>query len=353
MPFNFYDTHTLLMAVQSIESAPSFLKDRYFPNGEVFSTTDVLAEYRDGSKKLAPFVAPRKGGVTIARQGYTMERYTPPTIKPKRMLTIDDITKRGFGEALYSQMSPEQRQQVFLLRDAEELGNLITRREEAMAAETLLNNGCVMNHISDDVEKGEEMEVRFYTEGANPATYTPSANWSESSTTILDDIGAMIRMLTSRGLPATDLVVSSDVADVLLANATIQKLMDIRNYNLGEVAPITLPAGAARVARINVKGRMIDVISYDETYTNDAGVDTPYLPAGTAIVTAPACGRTIYGAVSQVEQSDGQFHTYTGTRVPKYVASAEGNTRSLTITSSPLLVPNNKNPFVSAKVITA
>ena len=56
----------------------------------------------------------------------------------------------------------------------------------------------------------------------------------------------------------------------------------------------------------------------------------------------PAAGRTCYGAVSQVEQADGEFHTYAGRRVPKYVSSAEGNTRTLTISSRPLLIPNNK-----------
>ena len=60
---------------------------------------DVLVEYRDGDKRLAPFVAPRKGGVTILRKGYTMERYTPPYIAPKRTLTADDLSKKGFGEA--------------------------------------------------------------------------------------------------------------------------------------------------------------------------------------------------------------------------------------------------------------
>ena len=31
MPFNFYDTHTLLMAVQQLAPAATFLRDRYFP----------------------------------------------------------------------------------------------------------------------------------------------------------------------------------------------------------------------------------------------------------------------------------------------------------------------------------
>ena len=37
-----------------------------------------------------------------------------------------------------------------------------------MAAETMLTNGCIMKHIADDVDKGDEMEIRFYTEPATP-----------------------------------------------------------------------------------------------------------------------------------------------------------------------------------------
>ncbi len=89
MPFNFYDTHTLLMAVQQLTPAATFLRDRYFPTNDasdIFATDDVLVEFRDGSKKLAPFVAPRKGGVTVLRAG-----------RPD----LDELRKRGFGEALY------------------------------------------------------------------------------------------------------------------------------------------------------------------------------------------------------------------------------------------------------------
>ena len=99
-------------------------------------------------------------------------------------------------------------------------------------------------------------------------------------------------------------------------------------------------------------GRIISVISYDLTYTDDEGNDKLYIPSGKCVLTAPGAGRTAYGAVSQVEQSDGEFHTYAGRRVPKYVSSAEGNSRTLTISSRPLMIPNNKNPFIVADVLT-
>ena len=354
MPFNIFDTHHLLMAVEQLTPAPSFLLNRYFPTNaatDVFATDDVLVEYKDGSKKLAPFVAPRKGGVTILRNGYTMERYTPPFVAPKRSLSIDDLNKKGFGEALYSQLTPDQRQNVLLMKDASELGDLITRREEAMAAEVMLTGGCVMKHIADDADAGDEMEIRFYTGDINPSSYTPAVKWNEADADIIGDLDQMIQMLVRKGLRASELVCSPDVADTIIGNAKIKELLDIKNYNVGEVNPVEMPAGAAIVAKLNVRGRIISIISYDETYTDDAGADHLFIPSGKCVMTAPAAGRTLYGAVSQVEQGDGAFHTYTGKRVPKYISNAEGNTRSLTISSRPLPMPNAKGSFISAEVL--
>ena len=354
MPFNIFDTHHLLMAVEQLTPAPSFLLNRYFPTNaatDVFATDDVLAEYRDGSKKLAPFVAPRKGGVTMLRNGYTMERYTPPFVAPSRALSIDDLNKRGFGEALYTQLTPAQRQNVLLMKDASELGDFITRREEAMAAEVMLTGGCVMKHIADDADAGDEMEIRFYDGEANPSSYTPSTKWSDANADIIADLDLMVQMLTKKGLRASELVCSPDVADAITGNAKIQKLLEIRNYHVGEVNPVELPDGAAIVAKLNVRGRIISIISYDETYTDDAGADHLFIPSGKCVLTAPAAGRTLYGAVSQVEQRDGAFHTYAGKRVPKYISNAVGNTRSLTISSRPLPMPNAKGCFISADVL--
>ena len=355
MAFNFYDTHTLLMAVQKLDRPASFLRNRYFPTNnatDIFSTEDVLVEMKDGSKRLAPFVAPRKGGVTLLRNGYTMTRYTPPFVAPRRMLTIDDLNKRGFGEALLSDLTPEQRQQTLTLSDADELSNAISRREEAMAAEVMLTNGCIMKHIADDADVSDDMEVRFYTEGSNPAKYEPAIKWDQSNAAILADLEAMVRLLTKRGLAAVDLVCSPDVADAIVRNTEIKEFLNIRRYELGSVEPSQLTDSAAIIARLNVLGRLINIISYDETYTDDAGKDQLYIPSGKCILTAPGAGRAVYGAVSQVEQSDGQWHTYAGMRVPKYLSNADNNTRTLTISSRPLLMPNNKNPFITADVLT-
>lgn len=357
MPFNFYETHHLLASVQQLPPLHTFLLDRYFPTNaavDIFTTNDVLVEYKKGSKKASPFVAPRKGGITIMRDGYTMKRFTPSYIAPKRTLTIDDLNKRGFGEALYSNLTPEQRQGVLMLGDLDELRAMNMRRKEAMAAEVIFTNGCIMHEYVDDFNKFEEKEVRFYDGDVNPAIYTPAGNWDtsvESGKQIINDIAAMISMLTTRGLGATDVLVAPDVADVILNNEWIVKLLDTNNYNIGGVDPATLPAGAAKIARLNIKGRMVDIICYEDTYTEVDGTVKSFIPQGMIAVGAPAAGRTLYGAVTQIEQADGEFHTYAGVDVPKYCSDATHNVREVILTTAPLCMPNNENPFISARVL--
>jgi len=357
MAFNIYDTHTLLASVQQLPPLHTFLLDRYFPTNpasDIFSTDDVLVEYKKGNKKASPFVAPRVGGITILRDGYTMKSFTPSYIAPKRPLTIDELKKRRFGEALYSQLTPEQRQCVIMLGDLDEMRAMNKRRKEAMAAEVIFTNGCIMQEYVDDLHNFDEKEVRFYDGEQNPAMYTPAANWDTTEASgkqMINDIAAMISMLVSRGLPATEVLVAPDVADVILANEWIIRLLDNRNYQIGGVDPATLPSGASKIARLNIKGRMIDFLCYEETYTEVDGTVKSYVPAGMIAVGAPAAGRTVYGAITQVEQSDGEFHTYTGVDVPKYISDATHNVREVQLSTAPLCMPNNENPFITAKVL--
>lgn len=352
MALDIYSTARLIMAVEGINPASSFLRDRYFPTGtgDVFSTEKVLVEYKDGDHRLAPFVTRRENGFPVTRTAVEMHEYMPPTVAPKRPMTIDDITKRGFGEALFGELSPQQRAQVLVMNDLEDLDAMITRREEAMAAETMLDNGCTVTELGDSATDGVEDEVRFYDEDTNPAAISAvTTKWDAAGADILGDLGSMVKMLAQAGLPATDFVCSADVADAIVNNEGVQKLLDNRRYELGSVAPTIEAPGAALMCVLNVRGHNVNVISYDEMYAGADGTLTPYMPSGTGVMTAPGAGRTLYGAVSQVEQADGEFHTYAMRRVPKYVANADGDVRTLTLTSRPLMVPNNKNPWISAK----
>lgn len=353
MAFDITNTHHLLAAYEQANPVSSFLRDRYFPCNEatdIFTTDDVIMEYRDGTQRMAPFVAPRVGGKTVLRDGYNMERYEPPFIAPRRPLTVDDLAKKGFGEAIYSTLTPEQRQGAIVTKDMSEMDIMITRREEAMAAEVMTTNALVMRHYGDNNTDFEEKSIQYFTGASNPAAYTITNPWNAANADIYGDINGMVTLARQSGLVASELVVSADVVPMILKDETIQKFLDIKGYEMGHIQPRELnAAGAAYIGTLNVNGVMIDIISYAAQYEADNGTMTSYLPAGKVILTAPAAGRTVYGAVTQLE-SDELFHTYAAKRVPKYNSDKKADIRDLRLASRPLLIPNRKNCFIVADV---
>ena len=130
----------------------------------------------------------------------------------------------------------------------------------------------------------------------------------------------------------------------------VKEMLDLKHYNVGDINPVALPQDAARLGTLNIRGRKIDLLTYDGTYVDEeTGEIKAFVPEKQICVTAPGAGRLLRGAVTQMEQTDGQWHTYMGARVPQYWADKNG--RQLTVSSRPLLIPRTKNPFISATVL--
>jgi len=352
---NIYKTKTMLAATTQMVPATTFLCDHFFETGagDMFPTEEVLVEYKDGTgNKMAPVVLPRKGNISVEREGYSTHKMTPPLVAPSRPLTIDDLNKKQMGENLFSDRTPAQRQAEILMRDLADFDEMHATREEYIAAQLMFNNGYVLKQYADKYGEGEyeEFEMRFYDGDSNSAAYAPNTMWSEGAADILGDLHLMVRMLTTKRNRASELLIGSDVADALMNNAKIKELMDLRRYNVGEIAPVELGEGAARLGRLNVRGRMIDLITYDGTYIDEeTGKETLFVPEKKVCLTAPGAGRILYGAVSQIEQEDRQWHTYMGRRVPRYWTDKDA--RELTVSSRPLFIPKTKDCFISATVL--
>lgn len=361
MAINIYDTHTMVAAMELIKPKPTFLRDRYFPttDSDIFVTEDVLVEYKDESKrKLAPCVVPYKGGIAMARDGYQTDRLTPANVAPKRVLSIVDLQKKQFGETLFSQRTPEQREAALLQSDLKDLDESISSREEYMAAQVLFNNGYAMKHYADDYGSDTHFEdyvLKFYEGSDNGARYVDSDinldATEEQGKIFIQVLGMMVALLKDRGLAATDLIIGRDVARMIQFNEYILKLMDIKNFTPILLNPEELPSGATLYGTINVEGTILNILSYGETYVDEANKVQPFVPAKTVCVTAPGMGRGLYGAVTQIEESDRAYHTYAARRVPHVITNVEDGVKSLIETSKPLFAPKYKNSAISCQVI--
>lgn len=358
---NIYDTYYMLAAVEARTPEHTFFKSRYFPTNaalDVFGTSKVLADYKKKNQKRAPFVMPRIGSISIAREGFSTYELEPANISISIPLTEDQLKNRNFGEALLSQRTPADRARLLLMGDLTELSERISRTEEWLSCQTMINNGCTMRHQTENEGIYEDIKVQFYDGLNNPAIFTPQSAWTHTTESggVLtvgnwyDDVCSMVKMLTKRGLPARELLVASDVGEFLLEDLWILKMLDNRRAEMGRIQPTELTEYVTYIGTFNFKGHKLDILVSDGTFEADDGTDTPYIDDGTAIVTAPNCGRGLYGAVTQLE-NDGEFHTYAGTRVPQHIFTIRPPVKETQLTARPLYVPKRESPWTVAKSV--
>ena len=351
-----FSTYHLLALVEEIVPETTFFRDRYFPTtaADIFKSDKVLTEYRKGDRKMAAFVAQRVGDIPIDRRGYEMREYQPAYIAPSRMLTLDDLEKRGFGEALFAGSTQAQRAAKIQLQDLADLDSRIVRREEWMAAQTMINNACDMQEYIDVETKGEVARVQFY-DGTSEHEYTVATPWNAANGDFFGDVTAMCRMLSKRGLPSADLILGSQAADAILGIEKVQKLLDISRIHLGNINP-ALSAnypGVVNMGTLNFNGFLLTLWSVIHSYVDDNGADTPYFPATSAMVTAPKCGRLMYGQITQINHGKTDYTTHAAKRVPKLVVDQEKDTRKLRLGARPLAAPKNYCPYIYAKSVVS
>ncbi len=347
---DFFDTYYLAGVVLEIVPQATFFRDRYFPTNpavDIFAADKVLVEFMEGDRRLAPFVVPRKGDIPIGRKGYEVHEFEAPYIAPSRFLTLDDLRKRGFGEALFAGSTPAERAAALQLRDLTDLDLRITRREEWLASQTMINNGFAAVAYIDNATEGEAFDIYYYEKGgSNPAIYIPSMQWDNGGD-FWGDVEAMCVDLAERGLPAADLVVGSAVGQFILADETAAKRLDNRRMEFGQIAPKNLTPGVSWLGRLNFGGFDLDIFVVRETYVDESGVSQRFFPTKSAMVTAPNCGHMMYAQVSQIEPDD-EFHTFAMKRVPKFVVDRDKDTRKLRLASRPLAAPKQKAPWLYA-----
>ena len=349
---NFFDNYVLQALVEEITPRQTFFKDRYFPTApeDIFAADKVLTEYQKGDRQMAAFVAPRAGDIAVGRTGYEIHEFQPAYIALSRSLTLDDLQKRGFGEALYPGQSPAQRAAHLQLKDLSQLDARIVRREEWMAVQTMINNACDMQEYVDANTKGELLRVQFYDGEASEHEYAVNTKWNAEGGNHRGDVKAMCRLLSKRGLRAADLVVGSDVADWLITDEEMKTLLDKNSgIIIGKIEEeLSAYDGVVYMGTINYGGFKLNVISVDETYADENNAEQKYFPADSAMVTAPGCGHMMYGQITQIDYGSTEFRTYAASRVSKFVLDQDKDIRKLRLGTRPLAAPKNYCPYIYA-----
>ncbi len=348
---DFFSTYILAAIVKEIVPETKFFRDRYFPTGagDVFKSNKVLCEYQDGDRKMAPFVAQRAGDIPVERQGYQIFEYEPAYIGLSRILGTDELTRRGFGEAIYANSSEAERAARLIADDFVTLDKRIARREEWMAVQTMINNACTMQEYVDAKTKGEVKHIQFY-EGTTDHTYTVQKKWNAENGDFIGDVTEMCRALADRALPAEDLILGVDAARAVLKNDEVRQLLD-KNSGIfvGSIKPkLTKYHGVVALGTLNFGGHELTLWEVDETVVDETNTTVHLFPTTAAMVTAPNCGHIAYGGITQIDYGSKIHTTHIGSRVPKLIVDQEHDIRKLRLGCRPLAMPRNKSPYIYA-----
>ena len=350
MPNNIdlYSPRTLAGVVERLPRRRTFLRDTFFRSTETFPTETVEFDIVKGGREIAPFVHPKLGAPVIANQGFATKEYKPPLVMESTVTTAEDLMTRQPGEHIYSGRTPAARALQKLSRDMRQLEEMITRREEWMAAKTLFTGKIPV--IGESLN--EEIDFNF----THSVTLTGAAKWDASSPDILGELEDWAETIRKDGYTNPNIVVMDRAAaSALVNNAKIMALLDVRNYELASIAPRELPNGAVWIGRY---GKLnLDFYQYNDWYVDnwtdpDHPTTQQLVPAGTAaMLSTEARFSMLRGAVTYIPYGSEDFVTQEGDRIPQAWVAHNPDRKFVALTSRPLTVPHEVDSWLVAKVL--
>ena len=343
---NIYTPRHLAEVVRQAPPVRTYLLDTFFTNIRTFSTERVDIDLVKGDRRMAAFVHPRAGGQVLKENGYETKSYKPPLINPYDLTTADRLMARLPGEDLYSGKTPAQRAAEKLMEEYQRLNDATTRREEWMAAQALFTGQIPIVGI------GVNEVVDFQL--SNKVTLTSNDQWGKSAAKPLDNLGDWVDKVMESGFANADMAIFGKKAiRLFLADAEVQKRMDNRRMNIGEIAPRDLPNGVRYYGHLLDPN--MDLYGYGEMFLDDwTDPDTPEtkpLVPENAVLVAPSNPgfARMYGACTYIDDAGAWVTAETSRLLRSYVKHGPDR-RFLELQARPLPVPDKVDSWLVATV---
>lgn len=344
---NIYTPRYLAEVVRQAPPVHTFFRDTFFTNIKTFPTERVDIDLVKGDRRMAAFVHPRVGGKVLTANGYSTESYKPPLINPYDITTADQLMTRLPGEDLYSGMTPAQRAAQKLVEEYNRLNDATTRREEWMAVQAIVNGQIPI--VGEGVN--EVIDFGF----TNKVTLTGTARWGQSAAKILDNLGDWTDAVLTGGFANVDWVIMGKTARRLfLADEDVQKKMDNRRYNIGEIAPRDLPNGVKYYGHLTDPN--LEIYGYGEVYLDDwtdpENPETkPLVPDNAVILISSAPNYMLaYGLCTYIEDASQQWVTAQTARLLRSYVEHHPDRRMVELQAHPLPIPDKVDSWLVATV---
>lgn len=334
-----YSTQFLGKAVEALIRAQAALLDMFFPVIQVSDSEEIKFDTKDGKRRLAPFVSPVVAGKIVAGLGKKTNTFTPAYVKDKRVLQPKGALKRLAGEKIGGTLAPAQRRLLILKDEMTDQTDMLTRRQEVMAAEILLSG-----KVTVEGEGFDTQVVDFGRDDALTLTLGTGLKWGDTGVSPLSDAEDWTEtMLELSGAVATDFVFDTKAWALYRKDPTFKDSID---KTLGAPDSVTI-ASMAKLG-MSYKGAIDNVWHwvYSDWYEDNEGVSHKIIPDYTVIVGSRNMeGVRHFGAILDEEAGIQAKEHFTKSWVEK-----DPSLRILLMQSAPLVVPYRPNASMSVTV---
>lgn len=346
---NLFDTRTMLEIMEQRKPVRTFFLNTFFRRTRVFNTEAVDIDIIKGRRRLAPFVNPRRPGKIVEKTGFSTRSYKPAYVKPKMVTTAEDLLKRQPGQVIYSANSgPAQQASAELGRNFAELDEMITRREEWMAAQALTTGKVPV------VGEGVNDELDFMFDPSHLPVLSGTDLWTDhENATPLDDLKKWKRQVSkASGLSPTVCIMGLSALDSFLKCEQVlgtasggKSVFDMRAIDMGRIDPQLLPDGVIYYGYLKELG--LDIYTYEEWYIDDIDeVEYPMMPENKVLLGSPSARSTkMYGAIKDLAA------LAPTARFPKSWTKEDPSARFIMVQSAPLMAPLQPDAFLCAEVV--
>lgn len=350
MPISIYDPRILDQVVRIIPSTGGFFRNTFFTRRVAREGTKFDVDFYKGKRRISPFVNPKSAAKTIGKIGYRTDTFETPLLKPKDVTTIEDLSVRLVGEAVYgSGVTREERALAMLTEKLTEFNDMNLRREEWMAAQAMLTGKIPV------IGEGVDYEIDF--EFTNKEILSGDDRWSDPDSDPLADIEGWIIECRQNGYRTPNIgLMARDAYQAFIRHPKVREVLDLKNMTIAVIQPSMLSENVSYGGTIAQWNLCIYI--YDEWYIDDwtdpeAPVEKPLVPNGTVLLASTNAKTTIfYGEITFADESSpSKFRSYITERAAQTWIQKDPAARFLELQSRPLPVPHEVDSWYVATVL--
>jgi len=346
-----YDTNTLIQVVPNLKTAQQFLLDKFFPNIVTSDTEKVSIDIDVGKRRMAPFVSPLVEGRLVEQRRYQTNEFTPAYIKDKRAPDLLKPVRRMIGERIGGELTGEEREMANLYAEMADQVDIINRRLEWMAAQSLQTG-----KLTVEGDGFEQVTIDFGRDSSLTVALTGTNQWTRAN--VLGDSPTAIptaditawqqRILKASGAKVTDIVFSTSAWEGFKLDPALKGAIIFPSLNpSGNIVDpgARIEQGAVYMGHWG----QYDLWVYNDWFVDENNHEVPMVADGSIIMSGPnMMGTRAFGMIK-----DPDFNYQALPYAPKTWVQPDPAQRFIMLQSAPLVIPSRVNASLSATVCPA